>query len=242
MTPAPEPLSDNRLHARLWLGIGIILFGLLAAADNLGILPFGFALNLWPLVLVVWGLAKVARRGQERPLSGFILILAGIFLLLANFGRENLVEAIWPLFVVAVGILVVLKTLRRKRGIPPELASQEGFLSVMAILGGCKRRIANLDFKGGELTAIFGGFELDMRQAALQDGQARVDVFILFGGGDIHVPQGWTVTLKATSIAGALEDKTLHLPQEPGQALEPGGRPTLVLTGMALFGGLTVSN
>ena len=224
---------------RLWFGIAVILFGVLLTLDNLGFAHHGFFMKLSPLLLVLLGLSRLGPNRPEKGISGYLFILGGAFLLMVNFGGADFTEAMGPLLIVALGILIVTKTLRRNRSVPPDIAAQEGFVSTTAIFGGTKRRPSGQTFKGGEMTAIFGGFELDLRQAFLEGGHSRVDVFILFGGGEIRVPQGWRVDLKATTIAGSLEDKTLHLPFEGGGPELP---PTLVLTGMALFGGLTVTN
>jgi len=97
--------------------------------------------------------------------------------------------------------------------------------------------VTGRDFKGAELTAIFGGFDLDLRLATLEAPQVRVDTFVLFGGGEVKVPQGWAVTMKGTAIMGGFEDKTLHLP-----AAEGAPQVHLVITGLVLFGGLVVTN
>ena len=237
MPPPYDTAPGTTSTTRLWIGIGVIVLGLLSALDNLGFLHHGFFLQLWPLLLVALGLSKLKGSQPQRGLSGYVFIIAGLVLLVANFGGASLAEAIWPLFVVALGVLIVTKALRKHRNVPPQMASQEGFLSGTALFGGSKRRLSEVTFQGGDMTAIFGGFEVDLRQATASEQPMRMDVFILFGGGEFRVPQGWSVDMKATSIAGTLEDKTLHLPMEPGQC-----RPTLVLTGLALFGGLTVSN
>ena len=240
MTTAPEQAPATASMTRLWLGIGVIVLGLLMILDNLGFLHHGTFIKLWPLILVLIGVSRLGPNQRERGVSPYLWILAGAFLLIWEFGGADFSEAIGPIFVVALGIFIVTKALRRNRGVPTELASQAGFVSTSAIFGGTKRRPAGLEsFKGGEMTAIFGGFELDLRQVSLEGGHARVDIFVLFGGGEIRVPQGWAVDMKASAIFGGLEDKTLHLPAPEG---DPGVRPTLTLTGMALFGGLTVAN
>jgi predicted membrane protein len=169
-------------------------------------------------------------------MGGWFLILAGTFLLLVNFGRGHLAEAFAPMLVVALGILIVIKALKQSRGVPPELAHSEDFLQGTAIFGGFKRRMATQAFKGGELTAIFGGYEVDLRQATLDSGQARIDVFVLFGGGEIRVPEGWEIANRATAMFGALNDNTHHGPDPSG------GRPCLVVTGLILFGGTEVKS
>ena len=228
-TKGPSPFSP-----KLVLGVAIIVAGLVLTLDNLGLVEAHTVFKLWPLVLVAMGIAKLREEGGNGGMGGWFLILAGTFLLLFTFARGHLAEALAPMVVVAVGILIVIKSLKQTRGVPPELARSEDFLQGTAIFGGFKRRVSTQAFKGGELTAIFGGCELDLRQAALDSGQARIDVFVLFGGGEIRVPDGWEVANRATAMFGALDDKTHHGPS-PGE-----DRPCLVVTGLILFGGLEV--
>jgi len=230
-TKAPSPFSP-----KLVLGVAIIVAGLVLTLDNLGLIEAHTIFKLWPLVLVAMGFAKIRQEGNNGGMGGWFLVLGGAFLLLFSFARGHLGEALAPMLVVAVGILIVTKALKQNRGVPPELAHSEDFLQGTAIFGGFKRRMASQSFKGGELTAIFGGFEADLRQAVIDNGQARIDVFVLFGGGEIRIPEGWEVVNRATAMFGALNDSTHH---GPGPAE---GRPRLVVTGMILFGGTEVKS
>ena len=207
---APSPFSP-----KLVLGVAIIVAGLVLTLDNLGLIEAHTIFKLWPLVLVAMGIAKLRQEGSSGGMGGWFLILGGAFLLLFTFARGHLAEALAPMLVVAFGILIVIKALKQSRGIPPELARSEDFL---------------------QGTAIFGGYEVDLRQAALESGQARIDVFVLFGGGEIRVPEGWEIANRATAIAGALNDNTHHGPS-PAE-----GRPCLVITGLILFGGTEVKS
>ncbi len=230
-TKAPSPFSP-----KLVVGVAIIVAGLVLTLDNLGLIEAHTIFKLWPLVLVVMGIAKLRQEGNGGGMGGWFLVLGGCFLLLFTFARGHVAEALAPMLVVAVGILIVTKALKQHRGIPPELARSEDFLQGTAIFGGFKRRVLTQTFKGGELTAIFGGYEVDLRQATLDSGQARIDVFVLFGGGEIRVPDGWEISNRATAMFGALNDSTHHGPS-PAE-----GRPRLVVTGLILFGGTEVKS
>jgi predicted membrane protein len=230
-TKAPSPFSP-----KLVVGVAIIVAGLVLTLDNLELVEAHTIFKLWPLVLVAMGIAKLRQEGSGGGMGGWFLILGGAFLLLFSFARGHVAEALAPMLVVGVGILIVIKALKQHRGVPPELSRSEDFLQGTAILGGFKRRVATQAFKGGELTAIFGGYEVDLRQAALENGQARIDVFVLFGGGEIRVPEGWEVSNQATAIAGALNDATHHGPATAE------ARPRLVITGLILFGGTEVKS
>ena len=228
---APSPFSP-----KLVLGVAIIVAGLVLTLDNLGLIQAHTILKLWPLVLVAMGIAKIRQDRHSSSLGGWFLVLGGAFLLLFTFGGGHLTEAMAPMLVVAVGILIVIKALKQSRGVPPDLARSEDFLQGTAIFGGFKRHVLTQVFKGGELTAIFGGYEVDLSQAALEAGQARIDVFVLFGGGEIRVPEGWEIANRATAIAGALNDSTHHGP------ITTEGRPRLIITGLILFGGTEVKS
>ncbi|WP_052571883.1 LiaF transmembrane domain-containing protein [Geothrix fermentans] len=228
---APSPFSP-----KLVVGVAIIVAGLVLTLDNLGLIEAHTIFKLWPLVLVAVGFAKIRQDRGGGSMGGWFLVLGGTFLLLFTFARGRMTEALAPMLVVAVGILIVVKALKQSRGVPPELARSEDFLQGTAIFGGFKRRVSTQAFKGGELTAIFGGYEVDLRQAALENGQARIDVFVLFGGGEIRVPDGWEISNRATAIAGALNDGTHH-----GVASSD-SRPRLVITGLILFGGTEVKS
>jgi predicted membrane protein len=228
---APSPFSP-----KLVVGVAIIVAGLVLTLDNLGLIEAHTIFKLWPLVLVVMGIAKIRQEGSGGGMGGWFLVLGGGFLLLFSFARGHMADALAPMLVVAVGILIVIKALKQNRGVPPELARSEDFLQGTAIFGGFKRRVLTQTFKGGELTAIFGGFEVDLRQAGLENGQARIDVFVLFGGGEIRVPEGWEIANRATAIAGALNDGTHHGPSTTEN------RPRLVITGLILFGGTEVKS
>jgi predicted membrane protein len=228
---APSPFSP-----KLVVGVAIIVAGLVLTLDNLGLIQAHTIFKLWPLVLVAMGVAKIRQDRGGSSMGGWFLVLGGAFLLLFTFGHGHLADALGPMLVVAVGILIVVKALKQNRGVPPELARSEDFLQGTAIFGGFKRRVSTQSFKGGELTAIFGGYEVDLRQAVLENGQARIDVFVLFGGGEIRVPEGWEISNRATAIAGALNDSTHHGPASPES------RPRLVVTGLILFGGTEVKS
>lgn len=235
MIPDTEPKAPSPFSPKLVLGVAIIVAGLVLTLDNLGLVEAHILFKLWPLVLVALGVAKLRQEGSSGT-GAWVLIFAGAFILLANFGRVHLTDALGPLLIVGLGILLVVKALKQSRGVPPELEKSDDFLQGTAIFGAFKRRVLTQTFRGGELTAIFGGFEVDLRHAAMTDNQARVDVFVLFGGGEIRVPEGWEIANRATSIMGNVGDNTYHGGEV--QAV----RPRLVLTGLTLFGGVEVKS
>ena len=57
-------------------------------------------------------------------------------------------------------------------------------------------------FRGGSVTTMFGGGELDLRDATLDPAGATIHVSTLFGGGSLIVPEGWNVETSMSGIGG----------------------------------------
>jgi hypothetical protein len=240
MNTEREQSTRKVLTPSMVIGICMILLGLMLMVDNLvpGLHILRFVFDLWPLIFVAIGLTKyiAAERENRSRSSGIIFMSVGLILLMVTVGHRHLEDLFGPMIIVAIGIGVVVMSLKRHRKVPPELQRSDGFLNGTVILSGMKRRVATSNFQGGEITAIFGGFELDLRQASMASESARLDVFILFGGGHIKLPEHWEVQNHLFPIAGGVEDKTSHMTPAGQQA------PTLVLTGMTIFGGLELRN
>ena len=109
--------------------------------------------------------------------------------------------------------------------------------NIVAILSGSRGVITSQDFRGGEIVAIFGGVRLDLRQAAISVDRAVLDISAVFGGVELRVPENWLVETKGVGIFGGFDDKTLHPKRDPNAKT-----PELVITGTAVFGGVSVTN
>ncbi|MBS1766201.1 MAG: hypothetical protein JST05_02190 [Acidobacteria bacterium] len=226
----PQP----RRHApSLVLGICVILFGLALTLDQLNVPHASFLVKLWPAILIALGAVKL-RQCEGFSGGGFALVLVGAFLLVDQFAPGDLMDSFWPLLLVGVGVMLVLKSLKQRRPPLPRSSDRDAFVDASAIFSGCRRQPQGLEgFKGGNLTAIFGGIELDLRTAAPSPEPMELDVFVLFGGGEIRVPAGWAVDIRTTSIFGGVSNKIYDLPVPPGA-------PRLILTGSVFFGGFEV--
>lgn len=242
--PAPAAVQAHPSHRgtvftpRLVIGISIILIGIITSLNNLS--GFGhyshFVWRLWPLIFVFIGVAKI--RQDSSKMGGGVMVAVGLYLLALTVGGRDVGEAFGPILVIALGIWVVVQALKRKRGPRPEGVAFDDTLQGTAIFGSFKRRPLSKAFRGGDLTAIFGGFETDLRGSTIAERDAVLDLFILFGGGEVQVPQGWDVDIRATALFGAVEDKTHHTIQEEGAP----ARPKLILTGLVLFGGCDIKD
>lgn len=239
--------TQTRLNPTPQFAVGacLVLFGVLLSLDRLQLVDAAQSFRFWPIVLLVLGGWMVAERHQTgRSLPGMVLIVIGGLLLLNTLGvvRVRFWEMFWPVLLVLVGARLIMQTLGRVVPAGATTAPPSGgeAINLFAVLGGSKRTINDRPFRGGEITAILGGAELDLRQATIAPGeQAVITVFAMMGGHEISVPSAWNVVSEVVPVLGSVEDKRLP-------AIETAPRPSneaaprLVLRGMVVMGGLTI--
>ena len=106
-------------------------------------------------------------------------------------------------------------------------------ITAIAVLGAVTRGNNSRSFRGANLVAIMGGCEIDLRNAAI-DGEAIIDMFAMWGGIEIRVPDDWTVSSQVVPVMGGVEDKT-----RPPQGTVA---HRLILRGVAFMGGIEIKN
>jgi hypothetical protein len=194
--------------SQLLIGILIIVVGLLFTLENLGVAHVTQYLQYWPAGLIAIGLVKLwdSREGHGGALGGFLTTLVGLWLLLESVVDIRIsFSDMWPMLLVFVGGYLVWRGVTGPRRAVS--ADDHSVLSAVAILSGVNRGSNSPAFRGGDLTAVMGGCEIDLRQAAI-NGDATINVFAVWGGIEIRVPDNWTVTFQVTPILAGAEDKT----------------------------------
>jgi predicted membrane protein len=252
--------TDSRLNLtpQFIVGVCLILFGVLLTLDRLHIADAGTTLRYWPIALIALGGWIVAERGlTARSFPGYMMIGIGSLLLLNSFGvvRVRFWELFWPLVIVLLGARLIMQTPDRRRerhrmrsldasqaGSAPVSSTSDGTVSMFSVLGGSQRASNDKPFRGGDITSIIGGTQLDLRQATIEPGhEAAINVFAMMGGHEIWVPAGWNVVSEVMPILGGVEDKRLP-PIETAPRATTEGVPRLVLRGVVLMGGLVIKN
>jgi predicted membrane protein len=107
--------------------------------------------------------------------------------------------------------------------------------SATALLGGVTRKISAREFAGGSATAFMGGCEIDLTSCETAGPPADIHAFAMWGGVEIKVPEDWEVRMEGMALLGGFEDNT-H------RATDTGERKVLVVSGMAIMGGVEVKN
>jgi hypothetical protein len=242
-----EPRRDHEwdstrrlIPAAVLVAIGAIF--LLRNFHVIHINPF----DLWPGILIVMGVSKLVdapRTGNYT--GGAVLVGIGGLLLAGNLGLLPIdsIWQLWPLGLIALGLLLLLERVTwreqitdRWRGRHDSVTSDvPGDLNLTAIFSGGKRRIVTDDFRGGVVDAVFGGYELDLRNSAMKGESATIKVDAVFGGVEMKIPETWSAVVQGSGVFGGFSDETRH------PAMTPGTR-RLIVEGAAIFGGVVVKN
>jgi predicted membrane protein len=109
--------------------------------------------------------------------------------------------------------------------------STDATVSEVAIWAGKQRKVTSAAFRRGDLTAVMGGIELDLRAAGTANGEAVIDLFVMWGGIEIWVPPDWSVSNEVGVLMAGSEDKSTGT-----QA----ARHRLVVRGFAIMGGVEI--
>lgn len=116
-----------------------------------------------------------------------------------------------------------------------ESYTSEDFVDATSIFGGVHKKVVSKNFRGGDITTVMGGTELDLSQADFT-GTARLDITQIMGGTKIIVPSSWEVRSGGvTALFAGFEDKrqqpTISNPEK-----------VLIIDGTSIFGGIELKN
>lgn len=239
-------------------GLVLVLVGVALLLDHMGIAPFGLLYKCWPLLLVLLGLMNISTQAGRG--MGFVLVVVGILFQLNTLGYLHLsFRDFWPIVIIAVGVLLLWGSLGSRgyikkpkidwtqpgaaetfrKHIEAAYSSDPSSLNAVAIFGGCERRFSGESFQGGKAVAVFGGVELDFRDADMDD-EAILEITCLFGGVEIRVPETWTIHSRSMPLFGGFDDKSRRV-----KVVDPTGTvktKTLIITGIVIFGGVEIRN
>lgn len=219
---------------RAFFGVTIAAFGGVLLLKNLEIIKFDswhvFWGTVWAAGLILAGLMTIfnSRRASLR-VWGLLLMTIGVSIGLGAYGIINISvwKIFWPVMLIAIGLMVSVGSGGRKRS--KKLAAADIGSEKIAIFYGEESRVKG-DYTGGSVTAIFGGVELDLRQAKIKDGTV-IDVFTFCGGVNINMPDDVIVKNEVHGILGGSEDKTVS---------KSSAKKTIYLRGECVLGGLEV--
>lgn len=232
-----KELKKQTTDRRVWLGAVLILIGGLFLLNSLNLVDFRFSRIFisWPFFFFVIGM-YILLQTEKKVFGGILAGLGGLFLLPKIFpGLHISFSIVFPIILIAIGMYIILHRRKTMEFIRGEI--KEDVVDDISIFGGGDKIITSKNFKGGNVTAIFGGSEINMTQCQLAEGVNSIDVFAMFGGTTIIVPKHWNVVVSVTSILGGFSNKGIKDP-----TIEIDTSRSLVIKGLVIFGGGEVKN
>ncbi|MBN1415433.1 MAG: hypothetical protein JW973_10055 [Bacteroidales bacterium] len=228
-------MEKEKFDKRLLLGIIIVVAGFLLLAKN-----FGFYNHIlqhfifrWEMILICLGLVFLVS-GPNRS-TGIILLFIGSAFYISDIAglHINFWQIFLPALLILIGVMIIFRHRIDGNWGRAVLLDEENQIDETAIFGGGDRIVRSQHFKGGKMTAVFGGSNFDMLKARMEPGKNIFDVFCLFGGMKIIAPEDWNIKIRVTSIFGGFSDKR-HVVTPETRINED---TQLIITGIVIFGG-----
>ncbi|MCD4735858.1 MAG: cell wall-active antibiotics response protein [Bacteroidales bacterium] len=229
-------MSSANRNQTYGFAILIIVTGFVFLLHQMRLLPprIDDILISWQMLLIGIGIFNIFY-AQSR-IVGYILIAVGVFFLLPEFFflPYNFRRNFWPLIIIAIGIIILVKHMgRSKTGSHTFQNGEDGdYIDEANIFSGSEKKIAIKGLKGGKITTIFGGSESDLTGSELAKGENVIALFFIFGGSTTYVPKDWIVINNITPIFGGFSEK--GSPDTPANIKYVS---KLIIKGIVIFGG-----
>ena len=228
--------SQGFWQPRILIGIFLIAFGAMLILENLG---FIYNFNLWewwPLILIFAGIHQFTKPGKEKNYIGaLVLIGLGLIFLGNNLNWFDVhIWDFWPVIIILVGLGMI-----RRTGMEGKNIQNSDYLHLSYILGGANVQNTSRNLKGGNITAVMGGADIDLTGAEIDGDEMKLDTFAFWGGISIKIPETWQVELRATPILGGIDNETRG---DADKVKKVQARKRLIITGTIIMGGLEIKN
>ncbi len=224
--------------SKITLGIVLILVGLFAFSGNLFGFPFHFSHYIFSMPGIMMIVGVIILLNHRDSTLGVIFVAIGGFWFLSRYSNFNIKHYLydyWPILLIAFGLFIIFD---RRKSTPVNIGNNNfdetdlDYIDDVSIFGGGNISVNSQNFKGGKVTVLLGGKNLDLHQANLAEGTNILETTAIFGGIEIILPRDWKVVVNVTSIFGGVDDKRVI---NVNQVYE--SNKVLVIKGAAIFGG-----
>ena len=245
----------------VFFGILLILLGGLLITANAGLLPenMGRIVISWQMLLIVIGILSMLKR---HTFGGLFLILVGGFFIIPRLAEvfptiffwvnDHFISDYWSGLLVGAGILIVIywivsprkglqtwhhghvKHCHRNKWEKKEYDINGNFSKTHVFSAGTYI-VLEPEFKGGELKAVFGSSEIDLRKTSLPEGDTYLLIESVFSGVVLLIPDDWKIDTQIECVFSGIADKRRFIePANPSKRL--------ILVGSCVFSGCEIKN
>lgn len=242
---SPSPRSKGILFGTL-----LVIAGMLFLSFNFGWIDPAWrpVLFSWPMMFIVIGIAGLSRHNILVTLFWLIL---GLFFLIPRIAAAfpgsfsgfdpDFAHTYWPLLLILLGFCLIMRVFTGKKNRhgshrpinTDTIAGDNGRIEKKVVFGGSESIFLDPVFRGGVISATFGGVVLDLRRTMLPEGETYLDIDATFGGVELYIPGDWVVETKFQTVLGGMEDKRFIM--QPTDFTRK-----LILRGDLIFGGCEI--
>jgi predicted membrane protein len=243
----------------LFLGLLVMLAGSLLLAFNLGWADASLRQIVfsWPIIFVIFGVVSLFKLQYLITLFWTTL---GAFFLLPRIAKVypdalpwvdgNFASNYWPVLLILVGIGLVLNLFFKKQIFfvfgtkidsfgqiqnKTNAGNSDGIYTRNIVFGGAEDVFLEPEFRGGNISVVFGGVELDLRKTTILEGDTYLNIDVVFGGVELRVPDSWKVINEVKATFGGVEESRKIWVADIDESRR------LIITGSVVFGGLEIS-
>jgi len=222
----------KKLGNILW-GICFIIVGVIVLLNSLGVADINiFFKGWWTLFIIIPSFIGLIK-DEDKIWSIFFLCLGVALLLVARgiIDMAIIAKCIFPAILIIIGINIIFKDrINLKVNEKVKELNKKDADEYYATFSGQKLDFADQAFKGAKLNAIFGGIDLDLRNAEIKQDTV-IEVCSVFGGVDIKVPKNVAIKVVSNSIFGGVSNKVKT----------KDAKTTIYVKAMCLFGGCDIN-
>ena len=221
---------------RAFLSIVVVALGGVLLLKNLEIINISWDIfwgTVWAAGFVLSGLVNIFNyRNRTSWIWGLLLVVIGILIGFNSYGivDVSIWKVFWPVVLIAVGLAMMFNTSPKGVKRSKKLDKDGGIGNEKIACFWGEEDSVKGDYTGGSLVAIFGGVDLDLRQAKIKDGSV-IEIFTFCGGVNITLPDDVIVKNEVRGFLGGTDDKALP---------KDSAKKTLCLKGECILGGLEI--
>ncbi len=227
--------KNKSTDKRFWLGGLLIIIGAIFLFNSFEIIDFQFARIIfsWSFFFLIIGIFIIVNT-EKKVLGGILAGIGFIFIIPKIFPQVHYDGTIViAVILISLGTYIIFKQKDKEDNAADELGQvKKDVIDDVAIFGGGTRIVTSDNFRGGNITSIFGGSEIHLKGCKLAEGTNYIDILALFGGTTLIVPNDWNIVMNVTAIFGGFSNKSIKDPNVPIDL-----NKTLIIKGLVIFGG-----
>jgi predicted membrane protein len=251
--------EKNHKRGKILGGLLFVIIGSLFLARELGMVIPQWIFT-WKTLLIGIGLV-IAVKSNFRSWKWIILVAIGTAYLICDLYPGLAIRPLlWPMFIILIGLIIIFKP-RRKHHFKNKMyrkyykhhsryynyaydytdrmqaqSTNEDVIESTTFMAEVKKNIISKNFKGGDITNVLGGTEINLSQADFE-GSPVLEITNVLGGTKLIIPAHWEIHSELVSVMGSIEDKR---PIQSNITAEK--NKILILKGTVFMGGIEINS